>query len=496
MGLVDFVGLVDLVGEVGSDPRAGLGGQRRRIGALVGAADGVDHRLLHDPRTPDLIGVAEAFRFEHEFPLRDEDPPAVDPRPGEHDDAGEVGAPGSEQRRDQSPFAVADDADPCRIDVGAFFEPLDRRFGISCEVDARRLRRIAARAADAAIVVTEDGNPGSRQGIGEDEERLVIHERLVAVLLTRAGDEHHGRPRPGPLRERERAGEIDAVVGIPEGGLTDVIRERGLGGLRPSLLRRKRCGRAGGHLLEDQRQVRPPLLPGAGELSVGPELPGKLPLHRRHLDRPGLASHNAFSPEAARLLAEAVHADISLAICPLPDPEAERKFLDDRVESAGPDLVGRRRHCLPGRFPEGERQRLAPLSPGAGGHAAVSDGGDVDRAGRLDLEDELPATVGEAFEEEASIPFIEAAEAVNGLPLFFGRFNGEAELPVPCLHLTVPVSPRFLGQRRRAGDRGDARKAEQHHRGQSHRQATDHGTAQRGGWEERHGSRRQGRPCW
>lgn len=84
----------------------------------------------------------------------------------------------------------------------------------------------------------------------------------------------------------------------------------------------------------------PPLLPGAGQLPVGPELPGKLPLHRLHLDRPGFAGHRTHGTEAPRLLAEAVHADVLLAVGPLPDPEAERQFLDDRVERPDPDLVG------------------------------------------------------------------------------------------------------------------------------------------------------------
>ena len=461
LGLGGIVGLFDLVGEVGSDPGAGLGGQRRRIGVVVGAAHGVDHRLLHDPRAPDLIGAAEAFRLEHELPLRDEDPPAVDSRPGEHDDAGEVGATLGEERRDQSPFAVTDDADPRRINARLLLEPVDPRFGVAGEVDARPLRRIPSRAADTAVVVAEDGDPGPRQDIGEDEERLVIHERLVTVLLAGTGDEDHRRPWPGPPRERERAGEFDAVVNIAEGSLTAVIRERGLGGLRPALLRNRRRGRINSHLLEDQWQGHPPLLPGAGQLPVGPELPGKLPFHRRHLHRPGIAGHRTDGTEAPRLLAEAIHAEVLLAVGPLPAPEAERQFLDDRVERPGPNLVGRRRHRLPGDFPEGERQFLAPLRPDTSGDAVGFDCGHVNRAGRLDLEDEFSPAVGKAFEGEAPIPFIEAVEPVNEFPLLTGRFDGEAELPLPRVELAVPLGNIRTFRRRLPNRRGEQAGARQ-----------------------------------
>ena len=208
----------------------------------------------------------------------------------------------------------------------------------------------------------------------------------------------------------------------------------------------------------------PPLLPGAGQLPVGPELPGKLPLHRRHLDRPGIAGHRTHGTEAPRLLAEAVHADVLLAVGPLPDPEAERQFLDDRVERPGPDLVGRRWHRLPGDFPEGERQFLAPLRPGTGGDAVGIDCGHVDRAGRLDLEDELSPAVGEAFEREAPIPFIEAVEPVNGLPLLSGRFDGEAELPLPRVELAVPLGNIRALRRRLPGRRGEHAGARQQRR--------------------------------
>ena len=138
--------------------------------------------------------------------------------------------------------------------------------------------------------------------------------------------------------------------------------------------------------------------------------------------------------------------------------------MDDRVERPGPDLVGRRRHCLPGRFPKGERQRLAPLCPSAGGHAAGIDCGDVDRAGRLDLEDEFPTAVGKAVEGEAPIPFIEAAEAVNGLPLLLGRFDGEAELPLPRVELAVPFGDIRALRRRLPGRRGEHAGARQQRR--------------------------------
>ncbi|MFY0540047.1 hypothetical protein [Nannocystis pusilla] len=88
--------------------------------------------------------------------------------------------------------------------------------------------------ADAAVVEAEHGEAGAGEMVGEDEERAVAHERLVAVLRARAGQQDHGRERTWPFGQGEAAGQRDLVLGrADERGLAGGVRERRLGLLRP-----------------------------------------------------------------------------------------------------------------------------------------------------------------------------------------------------------------------------------------------------------------------
>ena len=135
------------------------------------------------------------------------------------------------------------------------------------------------------------------------------------------------------------------------------------------------------------------------------------------------------------------------------------------------------------------------------------DCGHVDRAGRLDLEDELSPAVGEAFEGEAPIPFIEAVERVNGLPLLSGQFNGEAKLPLPRVELAIPLGNIRALRRRLLGSRGGhARARQQRRHGQdrhaqpatakpmNRRKVTSAYQCRKATNEAQHRFRRQGRP--
>src|SRR5690606_41387986 len=73
------------------------------------------------------------------------------------------------------------------------------------------LFEVARGAADTAIVDSQHGESAASQIVGEHEERLVTHQRLVAILTPRSGDQEHRRKRTVRTGPRQRAGEPNAV---------------------------------------------------------------------------------------------------------------------------------------------------------------------------------------------------------------------------------------------------------------------------------------------
>jgi hypothetical protein len=90
--------------------------------------------------------------------------------------------PRRDERTDEAAFAVAEQADARRIDARLALEPLDRHVGVACEIGGGRTREGTRRLRGAAVVVAEDGDSGACHRIGEQQERLVAHEGLIAVL--------------------------------------------------------------------------------------------------------------------------------------------------------------------------------------------------------------------------------------------------------------------------------------------------------------------------
>jgi hypothetical protein len=127
---------------------------------------------------------------------------------------------------------VADDADAGRVDLGLRLQPGERGAGVLVLGLVRGVALVAARAADAAVVVAEHDDAVAREVVGEHEEGLVAHDRLVAVLRARAGEQDDAGGLAAGGRDGEAAGEDDGVDGAGDRGLADGVGERGFGFLR------------------------------------------------------------------------------------------------------------------------------------------------------------------------------------------------------------------------------------------------------------------------
>ena len=68
--------------------------------------------------------------------------------------------------------------------------------------------------------------------VGQHQERLVLEERLVAVLGTRAADQDHGRERAGALGLGQRPGQGHAARLVRIGDLDHLVGKRRLRRLR------------------------------------------------------------------------------------------------------------------------------------------------------------------------------------------------------------------------------------------------------------------------
>ena len=93
------------------------------------------------------------------------------------------------------------------IDLAAGFEECDSGENVAREIVAGRARRAAGRAADAPVIKPQHGHSPAGQRVGQDQERLVLEDRLVAILGTRAADQDQGRERPWPLGLGQRPGQ-------------------------------------------------------------------------------------------------------------------------------------------------------------------------------------------------------------------------------------------------------------------------------------------------
>ena len=150
-------------------------------------------------------------------------------RAGEHDDEGHVLRLAGRERRHQPALAVAHQADLLLGDLRMGLEPLHPGQGVLCKIGRGGGIHAPRRAADPAVVRPQHGDAMAAQMVGEDQERLMTQERLIAVLGAAAGDQHHRRKGTLARRDRQRAGELHIPVRV--GHLLRGVRER-----RPGLL--------------------------------------------------------------------------------------------------------------------------------------------------------------------------------------------------------------------------------------------------------------------
>ena len=105
------------------------------------------------------------------------------------------------------------------IDLGPRLEKCDPCENVAGEVFAGRLRNASRRASDAAIIDSQHGDAPSGQGVGQYQERLVLEDRLISVLGTRAADQDDGGKRASAVGRRQRARQSGSSRLIPIGQL-------------------------------------------------------------------------------------------------------------------------------------------------------------------------------------------------------------------------------------------------------------------------------------
>ena len=131
---------------------------------------------------------------------------------------------------------MAHESDVPGVDLASRLEEGDPGQDVAGEVVAGRSRGAPGRAADAAIIEAEHGDPAASQRVGKDQEWLVLEDRLVAVLGARAADQDHGRKRAGSFGLGQRSGQRHAsgLVGVAD--IHHLVGERSFGRLRPAQL--------------------------------------------------------------------------------------------------------------------------------------------------------------------------------------------------------------------------------------------------------------------
>jgi hypothetical protein len=92
---------------------------------------------------------------------------------GHQDDERNVLGLGGHHRRDQTALAVTNEADLLGVDVGSRLQIGHAGQDILGEVGSCRLRGASRRAADTAVIDSQDGDPLARQMVGQDEEWLM-----------------------------------------------------------------------------------------------------------------------------------------------------------------------------------------------------------------------------------------------------------------------------------------------------------------------------------
>ena len=169
-------------------------------------------------------------------------------------------------RRDHPALTVPNQSNFVRIDLGARFEIRHARLRVGCKVRRRCPGENSRRLANPSIIGSQHGNSAPRQVVRQNQKRFVPQQTLVAILRTRAGNQHHRGERSLAPRNRECRGQNDALPFVFAGDILLVIRIRPYRILRPlrfllrialeRLQHQRECFRALRPLALDRRAIR------------------------------------------------------------------------------------------------------------------------------------------------------------------------------------------------------------------------------------------------
>src|SRR4029077_17723170 len=110
-----------------------------------------------------------------------------------------------DQGRDQSAFAVANEADFPGVDLLAGFQISEGGFGIVRKVLHRGAGEVTCGLSDSAFIKAKNGDAFSRQVVRQDEKRTMPDERFIAVVRSGTADENGGGKRSRAAGKSERA---------------------------------------------------------------------------------------------------------------------------------------------------------------------------------------------------------------------------------------------------------------------------------------------------
>ena len=369
---------------------------------------------------------------------------------------------------------MSDEADLPDIDILARLEVVDLGLDVGGEVGARRPGEVAGGGPRAPVVAAEDGDPLLGQGVGDDQERPVGEQGLIAVLRTRAGDHDGGGEGACPFGLREGAGERQLGGLVLDVHVLGLVRERRLRRLGPlGLLDLLGPG-------QGQRHVVAALRPIPGQFRAGViELAVELAADRLHLERRlPLGERDGVDGDRCRGLIRALHDGRDRPVLGDPDAEHQPQANDgcdlqaplpdplDFLRVLGGELRSLREFCRLGPL-EDQLHVAAGLGPGAvDGVAGLVRRPLVAAADLLHREGELALLERGGVDLHAERPLVGAVERGRQLALLLLDVDhrleldlrGDLDVPLP-----VPRDPRPVGP----GDRRDAEQTQQQRPGES-----------------------------
>ena len=191
-------------------------------------------------------------------------------------------------------------------------------------------------AAPLAVVVTQYGDPATCQVIGNDLERLVPQQFLIAVLRTAPRHQHHGRKWPHALGQCQRTVHLDTIGRRWERHLLAYIWIR-----RQRLLRPQRPCRQQAAPRKHQRQFKTSL-PEHRRNGIAAQKPADThpELYDRHTHRHAVAGH-AVHGYTLRALCRRVHHGLKAAAGRLRYTEHKRQFRLPRLQRTAPYALRR-----------------------------------------------------------------------------------------------------------------------------------------------------------